>query len=96
MCSRCIKAGKWSDSLEPGECEICGPDRYVTFSSFALPDASISDRHYEEENPIGTFINWLIFGALDKSFTSHCYAHNSGRYGNLFLTNISINIKIFR
>ena len=81
MCTRCIANEKWKEPLEPEECELCGEARYVSFSQFELPDKSISDFHTVSDNPLGSFVDWLLFTGFDRSHTSHCFAHNGGRYG---------------
>ena len=89
MCTKCIADGKWDKPLGPEECELCEGYRYVSFSEYELPDPSVSDHHITSNNPLGSFVDWLLFTGFGRSYRSQCFAHNAGRYGlSFFLAKI--------
>jgi hypothetical protein len=83
FCTRCISTDRWMDTdLGKTPCQICGPNRFLSWSNFELPPHQLStvDRHHCSEQPLETFIQWLL-REQNPAYTTYAFAHNGGRYG---------------
>jgi hypothetical protein len=82
FCLRCISNGTWRNKLKPQDCIVCGDNRYLSWAPFELEEeANEVDAHFITDNPARGFLDWILKETNHK-FTSHCFAHNAGRFGS--------------
>jgi hypothetical protein len=80
FCLHCINNGRWKEELLPNECQVCGDKRFLSWAAFPTHNPNLFLNHSVTENPIRDFLKWVLTGT-NKKFTSHCFAHNAGRFG---------------
>ena len=84
VCTRCIRNGSWKQDLEE-ECEICGRHRTYSWSHAGFTETLVNVPSVTE-NPLGDFLNWLLYNFLDKPFENVALSH--------FGVSIFFNIKM--
>jgi hypothetical protein len=84
-CPECIENGQWEVSLIDGiyECEVCGPNRTVTFGHRDFSDTRV-DFHHQTDDPTAAFVDWILHD-FTPDFPTYCYGHNAGRFDYMFI-----------
>ncbi|KAL3102391.1 hypothetical protein niasHT_020822 [Heterodera trifolii] len=78
ICTNCINNGEWKNSLQGKKCQICGPNRTITFSPFDYKETTV-DQKIVTQNTLRDFVGWLLF-EQNKKYPTVAFAHFGGRY----------------
>uniref|UniRef100_A0A183BUT0 DNA-directed DNA polymerase n=1 Tax=Globodera pallida TaxID=36090 RepID=A0A183BUT0_GLOPA len=77
-CPECISSGEWKKSLCGKECQICGPNRVITFSQKPFRDTDV-DKQIVTRHPLVDFVKWILY-ELPIKFETVAYSHFGGRF----------------
>jgi len=92
MCTNCVSDGSWNNVIADDEpCDICGPNRLITFSSFELPDPSVSGFHVVSADPLKSFLDHMLGF---EGCATYLFAHNGGRYGTLLSVEFTCKLSL--
>uniref|UniRef100_A0A183CH32 DNA-directed DNA polymerase n=1 Tax=Globodera pallida TaxID=36090 RepID=A0A183CH32_GLOPA len=77
-CPDCISSGEWKKTLRGKECQVCGPNRVITFSQKPFRGTEV-DKQVETQHPLVAFVKWILY-ELPIKFETVAYSHFGGRF----------------
>lgn len=78
VCQECIRTGKWKQSLRWQPCQVCGPNRTVTFGHRPYSETP-TDRHFVSREPLKKFVHWILY-ELPVKYKTYAFSHFGGKF----------------